>query len=409
MAYYVNKTDGTAILVLDGTKDEKSSTSLTLVGRLATNYGEVQNENFVALLENFAFGSPPVNPITGQLWFDTQTNTVKVRKTDSTWIEVGSNLDNIYLSGNLYTAGNVFQIVGTDGNITVTNNSNNKNLIFRSNVSGTLTNVLNIDGSSGLITVAASPTANLGVATKNYVDGLESNVNILLNNVYANLALINSNISSINSNVANTNSSLTGLSSNVTSGSGDVNANAVKIRGNTVITASGTGNTVVNFLTPEGLTFLSAYGTGAGNLVTVSGNWTLSAGSTLNSSYADLAEYYSSDESYEAGTVVIFGGSSEVTTTNKENDTRLAGVISTNPAYIMNTALEKNRVCVALQGRVPCKVIGPVTKGDLLTTSATSGFAIKAQNPVIGAIIGKSLENNDTYGPCIVEVSISRS
>ena len=73
MAYYVNKTDGTSILVLDGTKDT-TSTSITLFGRLVQNYGDQQNENFVHMLENFAFTSEPAHPTTGQLWFDTNTN-----------------------------------------------------------------------------------------------------------------------------------------------------------------------------------------------------------------------------------------------------------------------------------------------------------------------------------------------
>lgn len=409
MAYYVNKTDGTAILVLDGTKDI-TSTSLTLIGRLATNYGEVQNENFLHLLENFALASQPSNPITGQLWFDSGINSLKVRRNDLTWEEVGSNLENtLYLASNLHISANTLEILSVNGNVSITNRINNKNLIFRSNVAGTFTDVLSINGSNGLITVSGNPNTNLGIATKNYVDTLETNITSVITSINSNIVSLNTNIALVNSNLSNTASNLSSLSSNVTSGSGNVNAQSLQISGNTIISASGTGNTVVNFFTPEGLKFISAYGTSSANLVTVFGQWVLGSGATLNSSYADLAEYYASDYDYEPGTVLIFAGSEEVTTTNIENDTRLAGVVSTHPAYKMNVELDKEKVCIALQGRVPCKVIGPVNKGDLLTTAIIAGFATKAQNPVIGAIIGKSLESNTTQGPCVVEISVSRA
>jgi hypothetical protein len=126
--------------------------------------------------------------------------------------------------------------------------------------------------------------------------------------------------------------------------------------------------------------------------------------------YADLAEWYTSDSNYEPGTVLVFGGEYETTVTNKFADSRAAGIVTLNPAYIMNNELagKDNTVCLALQGRVPCRVIGKVNKGDLLTTSATPGYAIRAANPIIGTIIGKSLENKDSVGTGIIEVAVGR-
>lgn len=126
---------------------------------------------------------------------------------------------------------------------------------------------------------------------------------------------------------------------------------------------------------------------------------------------SDLAENYLSDSWYEPGTVVVFGGCHEVTTTNQKNDHRVAGVVSTDPATVMNSALEgENVVTVALQGRVPCKVLGNVKKGDILVTAAIEGYAIVNNNPSPGTIIGKSLEdnidNNSRKG--IVEVAVGR-
>jgi len=409
MAYFVNKTDGTAILVLDGTKDT-TSTSLTLIGRLATNYGEVQNENFLHLLENFALASPPANPITGQLWYDSGINSLKVRRNDLSWEEIGTNLENtVYLASNLHIGSNTLQVLNVGGNITITNTVNNKNISFRANVAGSITDVLTVNGINGLITVAADPQINLGVATKNYVDGVESNITLLLNDINNNISAINSNVLQVNSNLANTSSNLSSLSSNVSSGTGSVNAQSLLLSGNTIISTSGVGNIVVDFTTPQGLTFISAYGTGAANLVTISGQWELGPGATLNSTYADLAEFYASDDDYVPGTVLIFGGEQELTTTTNENDTRVAGVVSTNPAYIMNSELDKQKVCIALQGIVRCKVIGPINKGDLLTTASIAGYAKKTNDPKIGTIIGKSLENNNTQGPCMVEIAAGRS
>ena len=124
--------------------------------------------------------------------------------------------------------------------------------------------------------------------------------------------------------------------------------------------------------------------------------------------YADLAEIYTADQSYEPGTVVVFGGPNEITVTNIAHDTRVAGVISTNPAYLMNS--DTIGLPVALTGRVPCLVQGPVSKGDVLVTSVTAGAAQKI-NPARfqpGCVIGKSLENIPDSELKIVEVVVGR-
>jgi len=104
---------------------------------------------------------------------------------------------------------------------------------------------------------------------------------------------------------------------------------------------------------------------------------TLFRGTATESYYADLAENYLGDAEYEPGTVLVFGGSAEVTTTDIRSDRRVAGVVSTNPAHLMNSQLEGTYVtAIALQGRVPCKVIGRVNKGDMLVAAAIPGYAI---------------------------------
>ena len=129
-------------------------------------------------------------------------------------------------------------------------------------------------------------------------------------------------------------------------------------------------------------------------------------GTATSAQYADLAEKYVSDKEYEAGTVLEFGGKFEVTLA--DNDTnRVAGVVSTNPAYTMNSDLTGDYVvALALQGRVPCKVYGKVRKGDMMV-SAGNGYARSATDPKLGTIIGKSLEDFDGVTG-VIEVVVGR-
>jgi hypothetical protein len=128
---------------------------------------------------------------------------------------------------------------------------------------------------------------------------------------------------------------------------------------------------------------------------------------THTSSAADLAEVYESDSEYEIGTVVIFGGDKEVTQSTISNDTRVAGVISDNPAYIMND--DSDGQVVGLVGKVSCKVHGIIAKGDLLTTCGEHpGCAKKAMSPVLGSIIGKAMENKDSADESTILISVGR-
>ena len=119
------------------------------------------------------------------------------------------------------------------------------------------------------------------------------------------------------------------------------------------------------------------------------------SGTATTARYADLAENYLSDEPLDPGDVVIFGGRKEIKSSYRYADTRLAGVISTNPAYLMNSDLEDSYP-VALAGRVPCKVLGPVSKGDVLTSSNIVGVAMVLDKADFepGCVLGKSLEDH---------------
>ena len=123
--------------------------------------------------------------------------------------------------------------------------------------------------------------------------------------------------------------------------------------------------------------------------------------------YADLAERYEADADYEPGTVLVIGGNAEVTVTDQPGSYKAVGVVSTDPAYLMNS--EGNGIPVALRGRVPCKVIGNVNKGDVLVTSDTPGFAMVGASPHTLSplqIIGRAISSKLDAGPGIVEIIV---
>ena len=127
-------------------------------------------------------------------------------------------------------------------------------------------------------------------------------------------------------------------------------------------------------------------------------------GKATSATYADLAEKYATDAELEAGTVVCFGGDAEVTACAHASDHRVAGVISTDPAYMMNA--EGEGQYVALTGRVPCKVIGPVHKGDLMVASGHKGHAMADNEAGPGRIIGKAIGSNED-GEGVIEVLVN--
>lgn len=131
-------------------------------------------------------------------------------------------------------------------------------------------------------------------------------------------------------------------------------------------------------------------------------------GIASSAKYADLAEKYVADTSYRPGTVVVFGGDEEITITNVDHDTRVAGVISTNPAYLMNS--ESPGLPVALTGRVPCYVLGPVDKGDILVTSQFAGVAQRMIKDRFqpGCVIGKSLGHIGHSEIVVIEIVVGR-
>jgi hypothetical protein len=162
----------------------------------------------------------------------------------------------------------------------------------------------------------------------------------------------------------------------------------------TVPSIAHSGTNGVGDIGASGATFATVYAT------------TFSGVSTT-AKYADLAENYQADKSYAPGTVVMLGGEQEVTVADADSRA-VVGVVSTNPAHLMNGGLSgPNVVAVALQGRVPCMVIGPVKKGDILV-SAGYGYAKASANPQIGQVIGKALYDFPGSTKAVMEIVVGR-
>tara|TARA_R110002074_G_scaffold104859_6_gene226588 strand:+ start:1456 stop:2394 length:939 start_codon:yes stop_codon:yes gene_type:complete len=187
----------------------------------------------------------------------------------------------------------------------------------------------------------------------------------------------------------------------------------------TSITSSDTTDWVINISETTLEPFFRDNG-----LVGTSGAATIKAGINLNTDstkamkfhgtattaqYADVAELYVSDKEYEPGHVMKIGGAEEVTETSEAADTDVLGIVTTDPALLMNSKLAGVTVGIALLGRVPCKVTGQITKGDRIVTSGTPGHGQSAHNVNEHSyqhVIGRALQSKTTPGEGVIEVIV---
>ena len=151
---------------------------------------------------------------------------------------------------------------------------------------------------------------------------------------------------------------------------------------------------------------------GVGNIGSATTYFNTVFAKATSAQYADLAEKYIADADYPIGTVLRIGGIHEVSQTNSYYGTNIVGTISDKPAYVMNSGLAAEHIAiVALLGRVPCRVIGKISKGDLLVSSEISGVAT-VLDPTLwipGCVIGKSLEDYDSTVEGTIEIVVGRS
>jgi len=315
--------------------------------------------------------------------------------------------------GNIITGG----IVSATGNITAPFFIGNGSQLTGITV-GAGSSITN--GNSN-VTVAANSNVSISVAgTSNVVVVTGTQVNVTGNvSASGNITAGNVSATTFTGNVSGNGSALSAITGANVTGTVPLatSAGTVTTAAQPNITSVGTlsslsvsGNANVGNLNTANAGFVGGnnvtFTTGANtNVGTFTGNFSLSIGSRLNATYADLAEYYEADAVYGPGTVLAFGGDKEVTIA-EDGTNKVAGVVSTDPAYVMNMKCKgEHIVALALQGRVPTKVRGTISKGDMLV-SGGDGYARPSSAPHMGTVIGKSLE--DFTGEGIIEVAVGR-
>ena len=263
-------------------------------------------------------------------------------------------------------------------------------------------------GGSGNIATVAYVTAQLAALSANSITDGTSNVKVYNS---ANIAVSvagTANVAVFTSTGANIAGTFN-VTGDVTFGGNLIDTGALDIstgsNGNITLSPNGSGVIVANKDIRNG------QANGVGNIGTSTVYFNTAFVKATSAQYADLAEMYQGDESYMPGTVVEFGGTQEITITTTESSPRIAGIVSTNPSYLMNSGLTAlNSVPVALTGRVPCQVLGPVSKGDRLVSSMIPGVAqaFDASTYQPGCIIGKSLEDWTDATVKSIEVAVGR-
>jgi hypothetical protein len=198
--------------------------------------------------------------------------------------------------------------------------------------------------------------------------------------------------------------------------SGNFSAGMITANLTGTVTGNVSGNAGTITSQAKSATFTATSANTANQIVLRDGSGNFSAnimtGTATAARYADLAERYAADKEYAPGTVVVFGGDKEITTSNAKGDTRVAGVISTNPAHLMNSEAGDNvtHPPVALQGRVPCRVVGKIRKGDILVCAGVHGVAVAGgDNIKVGSMIGKALEDYDSDHIGTIEIVVGRT
>ena len=186
--------------------------------------------------------------------------------------------------------------------------------------------------------------------------------------------------------------------------SGQLDIQTTAGNANIVLTPNGTGNVNIsaNIMPTANAT---------ANIGSATSSYNTIFAKATSAQYADLAENYLADAAYAPGTVVEFGGNNEVTVSTMDHSTAVAGVVSTDPAYLMNSHLQSvYTVAVALIGRVPCRVQGPVKKGSVLVTGTVPGTAMAIDNLKFkpGCVVGKAMETIDSVDVKTIEVAVGR-
>ena len=402
MAYTIVKSNGQVLTTIPDGTINTSSTSLALPGRNYAGYGQYLDTNMVWLTENFANTSPPPNPLQGQLWYNTNANTLYVCPAD------GTANANAWLALTTTSSGGTttFGAVNVTGNIT----SNNMSVI-NGIQADTITVRLATVTANATIADANVTTANIGtLGTRVITTGSQSTTGNLtgawtVNGASSGNALIvtGGNIATIGIRTDNY----------YYANGSPFNPAGTYNNGNVFDYLTGS-NSVTRFagaISVSSATTANLTTGASGTAGQITGNWTLTSGSRLTATYADLAERFEADAYYDAGTVVELGGEKEIRSVQYELSEDVFGVVSDTAAYLMNGAAgtDETHPPIAVSGRVQVKVTGIIKKGQRLV-SAGNGIARAALPSEATAFntIGRSLVDklNTDVGTVLAMVTI---
>jgi hypothetical protein len=391
MAYTIVKSDGTVLTTIaDGTINT-TSTSLALPGRNYAGYGQSQDTNFVHVTENFADTTPPPNPLRGQLWYSTNNSTLYVCPTDGE----ANALAWLALTATASGGNTTFGAVTVTGNVTANNITAVNTISANAFSAGYLTISANANIADANIT-----TANIGTLQTTVITTGATSTPGTLTGTWTVNGSASGNALVLNGNLFISNSSGSNIFGIKTDKYMYANGDIISFAGSyaNANVAAYLPTYGGNILTVQ--TTATVLTTGANTTPgTVTGNWTLSAGSRLNATYADLAERFSADDIYDAGTVVEIGGTQEITAVKYELSEDVFGVVSNTAAYLMNAGAgnDNSHPPIAVSGRVDVKVTGIIKKGQRLV-SAGNGIARAALPGEATAFntIGRALADKNT-------------
>lgn len=449
MAYTINQTDGTIFAtVADGTINTTSS--LTLVGKNYAGYGEFLNENVLKLLESGANTTAPGAPLTGQLWFDKTAGVLKVYNgtlfknlgsatssasaptsvvSGDLWFDSTNKQLKVYdgaswiLVGPSFTAG-----TGTSGAIvdTVQDNVAVDHVVVKLFVEDSIVATVSKDATftpgaaiTGFATIG--PGVQLSSSVSNAVfKGSATNAQLLDNLDSTDfLSAIANDTTSGTLGILNDTGLAVGIDSDfrVSVSGSDVTVQNQSSDGDLIFRIND-GGVAKNVALIDGAT--ASVLPGANNTYDIGATGTVWAniyatnfnGTASSAEYSDLAERFEADTAYLPGTVVELGGDKEITIAQEALSDQVFGVVSTAAAYLMNSGAGDNETHppIAMNGRVPVRVIGTVNKGDRLV-SAGNGLARAASKdePTAFNVIGRALETKTTSdeGTVLAVVTVS--
>jgi hypothetical protein len=403
--------DGSALTALNGTQ---ITTGTVAAARVAT-----LNQNTTGTSGGFSSATTVAltGDVTGNATFTNAGDTASIATTiAANSVALGTDTTGSYVAQGATSGTGLSGSVNTEtGTFTVTSNATDANtastIVARdgsgnfsagtitATLTGTATSVTS-QANSATITAASTNTANQIVLR----DGSGDFSAGAITATGAGITALNaSNLASGTVPSARLTGTYAITAANVTSQSNSATIAAASINTfSTIVLRDASGNFSAGAITAGGI--LNGNANGVGNIGSSTGYFNTVFAKATSAEYADIAEIYASDADYAPGTVLIFGGSAEVTVSNEDASPRVAGVVSTNPAHLMNS--NADGVAVALTGRVPTHVVGQVRKGDMMVATK-DGQARAEASPAMGTVIGKALEDFDgTHGT--IEVVVGR-